>query len=118
MREIEGDGLDNFLRRMLKGGILSLLPAPTVFAADPAYKPVPGDANSGYFDEYDSDYGVEYGKARIEYRYRHDASGYWYYAYKIFKIFNNDYYRVGMVLGTDCQENNFLYTNRNIGGCK
>lgn len=58
--------------------------------AQASYLPVPVGANSGYVEVYDTARGLNYGKARIEYRWWLDQpSGYWHYAYQ---VFNNDYF--------------------------
>lgn len=58
-------------------------------ATVPVYQAVPTTGvQSGYIEVFDQNAGVEYGKARIEYK-AWQSGIYWYYAYQ---IFNNDYF--------------------------
>lgn len=61
------------------------------------YQPVPVDATRGFVEVYDTNQGVEYGKARINYAYW-NSGDLWYYSYQ---IFNNDYYNTPTVQTDD-----------------
>lgn len=62
----------------------------SAMAVAPTYQAKPGNATTGFVEVYDTNKGVEYGKARIQYSYWQDqTTTYWHYAYE---IFNNEFF--------------------------
>jgi len=72
-------------------GVLFILTITSTLFALPSYTSLSvgatkSDYTTGYAEVYcpDAGFGLDYGKAKIEWHYWYETSGYWYYTYKVY----------------------------------